>query len=263
VLLKLALVAASVLLASLAARRFGHAVGGTLAGLPMIAGPIIGFVLLQQPVDQARAIALATLVCLPATIAHMLAFAWCAARWHWGVALLAANAAFVVLGALLGLLQLPAAWACSAALAAPALGLLAMPRLRLAPSAVAIPRVELACRVAAAVVVAWVIVRSAGVVPAALSGLLLAIPITGNVLPCFTLPRHGAAATVALLAGFVRGLFGFAAFFVVLYVGLGRGDAGPAYAAAWVAALLTAGAIHTLHRRHTNRTAVAALRDPA
>lgn len=36
VALKLALVGASVLLSSLAARRFGHAVGGTLAGLPMI-----------------------------------------------------------------------------------------------------------------------------------------------------------------------------------------------------------------------------------
>lgn len=257
-LLKLALVAASVLLASLAARRFGHAVGGTLAGLPMIAGPIMGFVLMQQPVDQARAIALATLTCLPATIAHMLVFAWSATRWRWAPSLLAANAVFLVLGSLLGSLQLPAAWVCSAALAAPALGLLGMPRLRLAPSAVAIPRIELACRVAAAVLVAWVIVRSAGLVTAVLSGLLLAIPITGNVLPCFTLPRHGAAATVALLAGFVRGLFGFAAFFVVLYAALAHADAGLAYAVAWGAALATAGAGYWLHRRHAGAARSAA-----
>lgn len=42
VLLKRALVGASVLLSSLAARRFGRAVGGTIAGLPMIVGPIMG-----------------------------------------------------------------------------------------------------------------------------------------------------------------------------------------------------------------------------
>ncbi len=38
-LLKLTLVAASALLSSLVARRFGHGICGTLAGMPMIAGP--------------------------------------------------------------------------------------------------------------------------------------------------------------------------------------------------------------------------------
>ncbi|WP_441292971.1 hypothetical protein ACSRUE_23605 [Sorangium sp. KYC3313] len=240
-LLKLALVGASVLLASLAARRFGHAVGGTLAGLPMIVGPIMGFVLLQEAPAQASAIVLATLVCVPATIVHVLTFAWCAGRGRrWGVALLAANAAFVSVGAALLALRLPPPLACAAALASPALGALALPRLREPPAAVTIPRVELACRVVAAMVMAWCIVRSAGAAPAGFSGLLLAIPITGNVLPCFTLPRHGAAATVALLAGFLRGLLGFTSFFVALHVGLARVSPAIAYGVAWMCALLAA-----------------------
>ena len=81
--LKLGLVAASVLFASLAARRFGHSVAGTLAGMPMIAGPIMGFLLLQQEPDQVRSVALATLVCLPATIAHMVVFAHSARTLRW------------------------------------------------------------------------------------------------------------------------------------------------------------------------------------
>ena len=242
-LLKLLLVAASVLLSSLAARRFGHAVGGT------IAGPIIGFVLLQEPPVSARAIVLATLVCLPATVAHLLSFAWCATRWHWAVALLVANVVFAGAGALLVAVQLPSTAACAAALAAPALGLLAMPRLPLAPGAATIARLELACRVAVALSIAVLIMRSAGTAPAAFSGLLLAIPITGNVLPCFTLPGHGAAATVALIAGFMRGLFGFGCFFVTLYAGLAQAPAGIAYAAAWVAALAMALLLHGLRRR--------------
>lgn len=236
-LLKLLLVAASVLLASLVARRFGHAVGGTVAGLPMIGGPIMGFLLLQAPAADVRAIALATLVCLPATVAHLLTFAWSATRMRWPLALLCANLVFFGAGALLLQGRLPVGAVCALALAVLLLGAFAFPRLALQPGSVAIPRIELACRVAAAMALAWVIVRSAGAVPAAVSGLLLAVPITGNVLPCFTLPRHGAAATVALLRGFVRGLTGFGAFFVVLQAGLATLPPGVAYVLAWAAAL--------------------------
>lgn len=249
-LLKLLLVAASALLSSLVAKRFGHAVGGTLAGLPMIAGPIMGFVLWATPVEGVRAIALATLVCLPATVAHLVTFAWSGTRWPWWLSLALANLAFFGLGMLMPQLGLPAWLVCLLALAVLALGGVVMPRLRIAPGAVDIPHAELACRVAAALLVAWAIIRSAGVAPAALSGLLLAVPITGNVLPCFTLPRYGAAATVALLRGFVRGLSGFGAFFVTLYLGLAAWPAGVAYAAAWIAALVVASALYALQRRH-------------
>ena len=108
-LLKLTLVAASALLSSLVARRFGHGICGTLAGMPMIAGPIMGFVLLQTGIDEVRAIALATLVCLPATVAHLITFAWSSTRWPWPVALLLANAAFFGLGSLLPLLPFASA----------------------------------------------------------------------------------------------------------------------------------------------------------
>lgn len=248
-LLKLLLVAASALLSSLAARRFGHAVGGTLAGLPMIAGPIMGFVLASTPVQDVRAIALATLVCLPATVAHLVTFAWSGTRLPWWLALALANVAFFGLGALMPVLGLTPAISCALAFAVLALGGMAMPRLRIAPGAVDIPHVELACRVAAAMFVAWLIMRSAGVAPAALSGLLLAVPITGNVLPCFTLPRYGAAATVALLRGFVRGLSGFCAFFVTQYVALGVLPSVLAYALAWAAALAVASGLYLWQQR--------------
>ncbi|WP_127999517.1 hypothetical protein [Piscinibacter defluvii] len=254
-LLKLLLVACSALLSSLAAKRFGHAVGGTLAGLPMIAGPIMGFVLLATPVEPVRAIALATLVCLPATVAHLVTFAWAATRLGWPLALGLANVVFFGFGALLPQLGLLPEAACLLALAVLVAGGPAMPRLPLAPGGVAIPRIELACRVAAAIALAWLIIRSAGVAPAAFSGLLLAVPITGNVLPCFTLPRHGAAATVALLRGFVRGLTGFGAFFVTLYLGLGAWPPGVAYGLAWLAALGAALGLHAWQRRALPRLA--------
>lgn len=254
-LLKLLLVAASALLSSLVARRFGHAVGGTLAGLPMIAGPIMGFVLWSTPTGSVRDIALATLVCLPATVAHLVVFAWSATRWPWWIALALANLAFFGLGALLPLWTLPPAAVCALALVVLASGRPLMPRLPIRPGAVDIPNVELACRVAAAMGVAWLIIRSAGVAPAAFSGLLLAVPITGNVLPCFTLPRYGSAATVALLRGFVRGLAGFGAFFVTLYAGLAVWPRAAAYAVAWCAALAVAMGLYALTQRRIARPA--------
>lgn len=254
-LLKLLLVAASALLSSLAARRFGHAVGGTLAGLPMIAGPIMGFVLEATPVESVRDIALATLVCLPATVAHLVVFAWSAMRWPWWISLALANLAFFGLGALLPLLALPPAAVCTLALAVLAIGRPLMPRLPVRHGAVDIPAIELACRVVAAMGVAWLIIRSAGVAPAAFSGLLLAVPITGNVLPCFTLPRYGDAATVALLRGFVRGLSGFGAFFVVLALGLGHAPAWAVYVMAWTVALAVALSLYGLSQRRLARAA--------
>ena len=244
--LKLGLVAASVLLASLAARRYGHSVAGTLAGMPMIAGPITGFLLLQQPVEQVRAIALATLVCLPAMVAHMVSFAHAARVLPWYGALLVANGVFVALGWALSSLALPPVAACALAMSAPLAGMAAMPVRGNGDDAsvVTIPQAELVLRVAAALAIAAAIMLGADLFSALVSGLLLAAPITGNVLPCFTLPRHGAVATAALLWGFVRGLFGFVTFFVVLYAGLPVVGAALAYGLAWLAALGVALAVY-------------------
>ena len=262
--LKLAFVATSVLLASLVSRRYGHGMGGALAGMPVIGGPIMVFVLFQQPQDHAAGIALATLVCLPATIAHLLVFAATAASgrpWWWG--LLVANLTIVGGGWLLSLLDLPAAGVYLLAAVAPAIGLKGMRWCARRSGAglpaggpVPIPRSELAWRILAALIAAAAIMLSADVLPAMVSGLLLAIPIAGNVLPCFTMPRHGAQATIALMTGFVRGMFGFAAFFIVLHASLPWVGRVGAVTAAVVAALAAAVAVHGLHQRSVRLRAV-------
>ena len=90
VLLKLALVAASILGASLLARRYGHAVSGALAGLPVIVGPIIAVLLIDLPAERVRGIAVATLACEPAMLVHIVGFAQAARRFAWPTCLLLA-----------------------------------------------------------------------------------------------------------------------------------------------------------------------------
>ena len=83
---------------------------------------------------------------------------------------------------------------------------------------------------------------------AGVAGLLLAAPITGIVLPSFTLPRHGGPATQALLAGFIRGQAGFVAFFVVMVLALPLLPPGVAWGAALGAAALLPWLVGRLRR---------------
>jgi hypothetical protein len=247
-LLKLGLVALSVWLSTLAARRFGHRVGGAVAGMPMIAAPIIAVLLVDHEAAQVRAITLATLVCLPAAIVHIVTFASAAGRWTWPVCVGLALGAYAAAGAVLTQLGLPAPVVCVLGLAAPAIGLWVAAHRAQPAQPVAVPRIELVLRIAAALCMAAAIIVGAYVLPASVSGLLLAVPITGTVLPCFTLPRYGAAATRSLMMGFLQGLHGFAAFFVVLYWALGSMPAPLAFGAGLAGALAMAASVQAARR---------------
>lgn len=254
--LKLLLVASSVFLSTLAARRFGHAVGGIVAGMPMIAAPIIGILLLDHGAADVRRIALATLACVPATILHIVTFAAAAPRARWPAALASALLAYSAGGALLTRLPSGPVLVCVLAFAAPVAGLWFAARHTAAARPVHVPRIELVLRIAAAVAMAAVIIVGADTLPPAISGILLAVPITGTVLPCFTLERYGAAATVSLMTGFLQGLHGFTAFFLALYWALGGLDGAPAFAVALAAALAMALAVQAVRRLAAARAAI-------
>ncbi len=239
-LAKLALVVASVLGASLVARRWGHAAGGWLAGLPVIAGPIIGLLLIDLPAVRVRDICVATLQCQPALMVYLVLFAQLARRFPWPVCLVASLLAYLGGGAVLLLLHLPEAFVVLLAVVTPALGQRAMPTQPPGASVRgALPGVELGARMLVALVIAAAVLWGANHLPAGLAGLLLAAPIAGVVLPCFTLSRHGSAAAVGLLAGFARGQYGFVVFFVVLVLVLPLWPGALAWLAAVAAAVAT------------------------
>ena len=235
---KLALVAASIWGASLLARRYGHAVSGALAGLPVIVGPIIAMLLIDLPAERVRGIALATLVCEPAMLLHIVVFANAARRFRWPVCLTLAVAAFLLAASLLTRLAWDAVAVALLAVASLALATRALPTSgAMADAPVVVPRSELGWRIGVALAIATSVMWGADHLPAAIAGALLAVPITGSVLPCFTLPRHGPQATARLLAGFVRGQSGFVAFFIVLIGLLPHAPKAVAFAAAVAAAL--------------------------
>ncbi|MEO8805677.1 MAG: hypothetical protein ABI433_06320 [Burkholderiaceae bacterium] len=237
-LTKLALVAASILGASLIARRYGHAVSGALAGLPVIVGPIIAILLIDLPAERVRGIALATLVCEPAMLAHIVVFAHAARRFGWPACLALATTTYVALAAALPQFAAGPLMASLVAGAALLLSTHLLPATGAGPDGpIDVPNSELWWRLAAALAIAALVMWGADHFPAAIAGALLAVPITGSVLPCFTLPRHGPQATARLLAGFVRGQSGFFAFFVVLLALLPHAPKAAAFLLAMGAAL--------------------------
>jgi hypothetical protein len=212
VLLKISLVPLVVWLASLAGRRWGHAVAGWVSGLPLIAGPISVFLALDQGVEFAADAAAATLQVTGAAALHCLVFAHAARRFGWLGSLLLGWASFIASAAVLGAVPLPPLAGVALTALLLVLMLAALPRVPRRSGPAGVPGVELALRVAVAAAIAAAVTLGANAFGPRMSGILLTFPITGSVLPPFTLALHGADATVRLLAGFLSGLFAFATF---------------------------------------------------
>ncbi len=248
VLLKVALVPVVVWLASIAGRRWGHAVTGWISGLPLIAGPISVFLAHDPGPAFAAASAATTLQVTGAAGVHCWVYAWAARRLGWLAALLAAWSAFALAALGLGAVPLPPLAGFALALAALAALLATLPRVAPARGPVPIPGVELAVRIVAAGALAAAVMLGASVLGPRLSGILIAFPITGSVLPAFTRALYGADATARLIAGFVSGLFAFAVFHFALASALGPLGVAPAYLLAVAAALGAAWVVMRVRR---------------
>ncbi len=238
-LLRLALVPMAVWLASLAARKWGHSVSGYLGGFPLIGAPLTLYLALDHGTEFAAHVATVTLAVIIAQSAHLIVFAHLARRYRWPVALLGGWASFLCIATPVSLLPLEP----SVALLFAALGLgtawRLLPRPRDDAPPPAIPPVELRLRLAAALVLAIVVLWGATLFGPVVSGVLLSMPITGSIVPPFTLALYGADAVARLVRGFIVGLCGFTAFFFTIAAALPALGILRGFIMAIVAALVT------------------------
>lgn len=245
--LKLFLVPGFLLLVSLAARRWGPAMGGWLAGLPIVTGPILGFIALEQGAVFAAQAAGGSLMAVVSTVAVTVAYAHAARVARWPVAVAAAMATWMLVAGCLSLL--PESLALSAALAGASW--LIAPRL-FPPAAASGPapasdRRELALRMVAGALLSLVVTQVAASAGPRWSGLLAVFPMMSIVLAGFSHRTQGPAYTATLLRGLARGLLSFAAFCWVAAVLLPMAGTAAGFAAAVLAALLAQ--LATLRRR--------------
>lgn len=247
--LKLTLVPLLIWLVTLAGRRWGPAVAGWLSAFPIVAGPILFVLTLEQGAEFAAAAAEGTLLAVVAILVFSVAHAWASARCGvagsmvlallaWGAAVTALQAWQPSLGAAFILV-----W-CALLVAARL-----FPAVPPAAAAGAVRRSDLPWRMLAGAVLVLAVSTAAAQLGARLSGFLAMFPVMSTVLVGFAHAGRGRAEAVALLRGMVTGYFGFSFFCVVLAAQLHEGAVGSAFALALGCAL----AVH-LAARAARRT---------
>jgi hypothetical protein len=236
-LLKLLLAPLLILLATLAGRRWGPAVGGWLAGLPLTSGPVSLILALERGPEFAARSALGTLFGLISLAAFSLAYAMAARRFGWGGCLAAALGAFA--GSTLVLRDATLSIGLAFALVCVVLGGAGAAMVGDAPPRPP-PRLaagDLAVRMALAGGLVLLLTSVAAALGPSLTGILSPIPVFGALLAVFAHRDQGATAAVQLLRGMVLGSFGFATFLLVVGTLLDRLAVAPTYALASASAL--------------------------
>jgi len=249
--LKLFLVPGLVAIVTLAVRRWGPAVGGWLAGLPIVAGPVLVFCALEQGAAFAAAAAHATLAGLVATVAFAIVYAHLSTRLPWYACM--ALGWFVFAGVVVGLYALQPGLVLSLLLliAATVFGGRLLSRVRPpSPSAPArqaaepglrttageadprpdayVGRVppkadpprDLPIRLIATATLVILLTGLAARLGPAWSGLLNAFPVLTTIVAVFSHIQRGTAAAVAFLNGYLQAIVGFGLFCVVMATGL-------------------------------------------
>lgn len=268
--LKLLLVPALLAMVTLAGRRWGQRVAGWLGSFPIVAGPILLILTLENGASFGAAASERALAAVAATMGFFVLYARLAPRLSWSVTALVCTACWLVLVALLGVLPQTPTAAAAVALAALLLAPRAMgreaPRATIpAPSpssassisASSIPASlmpaapahgELVARMlAGAALVLFTSGVAADFGPEA-SGHASLFPVVGGTAAVFNHARQDAGAAVDFLRGTHRGMWSVAVFCGALSLTLPRWPVAAAFGAA-LAATVTMHALMLPRRR--------------
>jgi hypothetical protein len=238
--LKLFLVPALIYLVTLIGRRWGPGVAGWFSALPIVSGPILLVMAIEQGTAFASVAAGRTVLAVAAILVFSLAYACSAVRMgiagSMTVALLAYAAAVAGLQALaLDAVQSFLLVVCL---------LIVTPRLfpAMPPASVSVQsgkRInDLPLRMLAGAALSLSVTWAAAQLGPRLSGFMAMFPVMSTILVGFSHYASGRDFAVNLLRGMVRGYYAFAAFCLVLSLGLRDQGLGAAFGMAVLAALV-------------------------
>jgi len=198
--------------ATLAARRWGQAIGGWLVGLPLTSGPVILFLALDQGAPFAAAATIGSLQGVLAQASFCVAFARFIVILSWPWAFLLATIAYIAAALLVHSVALSMPTLLLLSFAALGLTLAAIPvRETLRPVMIALPRWDLPARMAVATGLVLGITTWAPVLGPVLSGLVTTFPVIATTLAVFAHVTYGPDQAVRALRGLALGLYAFAA----------------------------------------------------
>jgi len=215
-LLKITLAPVLVVAATLAARRWGQTVGGIIIAIPIVAGPILLIFGIEQGISFVHHAARSALLGIVA-VAGFCVMCRCCVRFGWLIAISAGWLAYGLIVLALAGVAPTVGSGLTAALGAIVLARWLTRVTREGPAnPPRPPRWDLPARAAATAALVIALTGVASAVGPTLSGLLTPFPVATSVVVAFTLSQAGEGAAVGTLRGYLTGLPGFAAFFVVV-----------------------------------------------
>ncbi len=247
---KLLLVPAFIGTLSLAGRRWGPAISGWLVGLPVVAGPIVLFLALEQGRTFASGAARGTLAGLTSLSAYALVYGRLSRRFDWVASLLGGWCAFFLCTFVLDQVPLPPLLLSFLAVSGIFLLVLRLlPTIDSPDDVTGTPAWEIVARMAAGSALVAAITGVARTLGPQLSGLLTPFPVAATVFTVFTHRFQGGAAAARLLRGLVAGSFTLAVFFLVVAATLVPWGIAASFGAATAACLVVhAGSLLLIRR---------------
>jgi hypothetical protein len=228
--------------ASLAGRRWGPAVSGWLIGLPLTSGPVAFFVAISHSESFTASTILGTLSGGLPLVAFCLSYAWLAWRFRWPVAITGSMLAFAALTLVMQNVLLPLPVIFPLVVLAILAGFWWMPKDAQLQELDSKPgKWDLPARILIGTSFILLVTGLAPLIGSRLTGLISTIPIFTAILTAFAHRLQGPAGAASILRGLLYGLFGFAGFYLVLALLLGRVGLAPAFIAAILATLVVQG----------------------
>jgi hypothetical protein len=215
-LFKLFATPALILLATLVSRRFGHAIGGWLVGLPLTSGPIAVYLAIEHGAAFSQSAAAGSLDGTVAQAFFAATYAQFSRACRWPVCLAAASIAFVASGLLMAEANLALPMLVATTLCSLVVALAAIPSSAVLEVGIVPPRWDLPARMAVATALVLIITGAARILGPDLSGLAATYPLFAVILAVFAQLHQGPGAARSVLRGLLVGLFGFVGFFVTV-----------------------------------------------
>jgi len=237
-ILKLTIVPLFIGLITLAGRKWGSSVAGLMGAFPVVAGPIIIFIALEQGSEFAALTSISAISATACLLIFGLVYSWACIRLSWLLALLSALVAWFIL-------------ALTLAMTSPNLGialLIAISSLIITPFL--LPRTkpttppktklhDLPWRMLVGALLTFSVTTLAAALGEVWSGILAVFPVIGLVLAVFTHKTLGPTHVTQVYRGMVKGLYSFAAFFLTLTLLLPRASILMAILSSVVMAIVT------------------------
>lgn len=251
--LKLTIAPLLVAAMSLAARRWGPAIGGLIMGLPWMTGPVLFLLTLEKGLVWSAQACVGALLGVIGIAFYVLAYGFTARHAPWPLSVAAAAAAFAAAGSLTSRMEIGLELAALLAAACLVASFVILPRPAAPAGLRALPWWDIPMRMLATAVLVAVITVGADMFGPRLSGIVSTFPVILTVVGSFTHHNGGVAAVTRLLRGLLLSLLSFVVFFWVAGGAIETLGLVNAYLLAGAAALVVSGLLLAFNQIQAKR----------